>query len=278
MRLTCLPISWASVRALGILKRQQHGKNLSAGAEDRALLADAAGNGLGDAAQGSVALARAVKLVVELEVVHVKVEQRQAFAAVGVELLVELLGKVAVVVSARQRVDTSLAVHFFIEHRVLHGDGRDRADGFDEACLRRVKVAVMILGREQHQPHDILPVAHGGDAVNVEPAEQVLFRLPLLVQARDQGAVLRDGEGARRERTGAAAGLINTALQRADVSLFCGYLAADDLAHSAYDVRRVEGLVDLPGELLDEEVALPFAREETVQQAAGDPVAAAEQR
>ena len=163
---------------LGILEGQQHGKHLAAGAEHGAALSHAAGDGLADEAQGRVALSHTVELVIELEVVHVDVHQRQTLPAAGAELLLHLFHEEAVIVHAGQGVDAGLPEHFFVQGGVFHGDGRDGADRLQKADLHGAEAAAPLLGGQQHQSHDLLPVPHGGHAVDIQPAEQLLFRLP----------------------------------------------------------------------------------------------------
>ena len=271
---------------LGILQRQQHGKHLAAGAEYGAALSHRPADDLTDAAQRRVALTHAVELVIELEVIHIDVQKRQALPAIQAELLIQLFHKEAVVVHACQGVDPRLPEHLLIQRRVLHGDGGNGAHRLQKADLRGIEVPSPLLGGEQHQSHNLAAVPHGRHAVDVQPAEKLLFRLPqgeipgavaelpqneialLLLEIGDLGTVLGKREGQRSQGAGTVSGLIDIPLQQAHIDLLGGDLTGDDLAELIHDVRRAQGLGNLPRKTLDQLVLLFFPGKDRVQQPA----------
>ena len=280
---------------LGILQRQQHGKHLAAGAEHDAALAGAAADDLADAAQCRVTLTHAVELVIELEVVHIDVQKCQALPAAGEELLFQLFHKEAVVVHAGQRVDAGLPEHLLVKRRVLHSDGRNGADRLQKADLHGVEVSAPLLGGKQQQSHDLFSVPHGGDTVDVQPPEQLLFRLPdgkipgaaaelaydeiafLLFEVGDLGAVFGNGKRQRRQGAGAVAGLVAVPFQQADIHLLDGDLPGHHLSHLLHDVRRAQRLGDLRGEVFHQAALLLFPGEHGLQQPPHENVCAAQQ-
>ncbi len=101
---------------------EKGGENLSAVPEDHSGIAYGLLDDFRYQTQGFVAFNKTVKLVIQLEIIHVDIEQAKTVVFAGFKLQPYVLGEKPIIIGVRQAVYSGFSIHLLVKAGIFYGD------------------------------------------------------------------------------------------------------------------------------------------------------------